>query len=229
MPTWKGSEDHFECKSSRGILESDQVFEIVTEILQREIEKHTGRWLQQELFGCVNMRGTDMASLLACAFISRARRLGHSYMLLFMDLSAALDSATREKVMGCSSAPPQDPLNLLLDLGLPLDAATDLVVELTANPGAPLEHFAVPQHIVDMVRSAHNGSWLELRGCVDILVKGGIQGCPLGALMFILSYSRALHSVSEDLNKANITLKLKTGWYHERSCKARVNISEATC
>ena len=38
--------------------------------------------------------------------------------------------------MGFSSAPPQDPLNLLLDLGFPLDDATDLVVELTANPGA---------------------------------------------------------------------------------------------
>ena len=68
----------------------------------------------------------------------------------------------------------------------PLDAATDLVIELTANPGALLEHCAVPQHIVDMVKSAHNGAWFELRGCVDklVTVKGGRQGCPLGALFF---------------------------------------------
>ena len=84
VPIWKGSEDNSECKNSRGILVSDQVSQIVTKILQTEIEKHTGLWLQQEPRGCVNMRGTDMASVLARAFISRARRLGHSYMLLSM-------------------------------------------------------------------------------------------------------------------------------------------------
>ena len=35
---------------------SDQVSKIVTKILQMEIETHTGQWLQQEQFGCVNMQ-----------------------------------------------------------------------------------------------------------------------------------------------------------------------------
>ena len=61
-----------------------------------------------------------------------------------------------------------------------------------------------------------------------VTIKGGRQRCPLEALIFNLSYSRALYSVGEDLNKSNITLKLKAGWYHERIGKARVNISEAT-
>ena len=59
--------------------------------------------------------------------------------------------------------------------------------------------------------------------------KVGDKGCPLGALIFkpVLCTS-LVHSVSEDLNKANITLKLTTGWYHERYSKVTVNISEAT-
>ena len=72
---------------------------------------------------------------------------------------------------GCSSPAASDPLlptwmsliplNLLLDLGLLLDAATDFVIELI---GDLLAHLAVSHHIVDTVRSTHNAAWFELRG-----------------------------------------------------------------
>ena len=76
VPIWKGSGDHSECKNSRGTLLNHQVSKIVTQTLQTEIETHTGQWLQQEQFGCVNMRGTDMARLLVRTFISRAPPTG---------------------------------------------------------------------------------------------------------------------------------------------------------
>ena len=110
---------------------SDQVSKTVTKNLQTEVEKHTGQ-RQQEQLGCVNMRAWQVG--------------WHG---------AAFDSAIREKVMGYGSPPLVNPLQLLLDMGLPFDAANDLVIELTRNPGALLEDLAVPRHV------SQHGSMME--------------------------------------------------------------------
>ena len=47
-------------------------------------------------------------------------------------------------------------------------------------------------------------------------------------MIFNRAYPRALHSVSHDFSVANVTLKLKEGWLHERASAVSTTISEAT-
>ena len=82
---------------------SDHVGQIVTSLLQRNLDELYERGVGSNQFGAVKHRGTAMASLYLHAFIDTCIARSVCYIILFVDLKKAFDHAIRELVTGWMS------------------------------------------------------------------------------------------------------------------------------
>ena len=59
--------------------------------------------------------------------------------------------------------------------------------------GSMLERAGAEEHLLDLLRSLHSGSWFAVQGCEDVLrvEKGGRQGCKFGGVIFELCFAVA--------------------------------------
>ena len=135
-------------------------------------------------------------------------------MVVFVDLSKAFDYAVREVVMGWTdrdvTESPENKAALLTRLGLPSEAAAE-ITSWIERTGGLLKEKGAPSAIVAMVNSLHDGAWFRLPGDRSYIstIAGGRQGCKLGALIFNLIYSLALHDFRQEARRQGLVLNIK--------------------
>ena len=211
VPLYKGKGDHADMACKRPLTISDHAGKVAARACKIAADDIYDKWLQQEQCGCRRALGTDFASLMVKAFIHRSRAKDHSFCVLFLDLVAAFDSIIREKAPGMldARAPEDNFVQALCENGLPEESARQLAEEV-ACAGSLLEQLEVSPAIVAAMRSLHQGTWFEVANQKQKVVtaKGGRQGCPLGAFLFNLAYSRALWEVEHELRRADVILVL---------------------
>ena len=110
---WKGEGDPAQCDLSRGLLISDHISKVFTELLLQNVLPAYNSYLPEEQCGCVSHRGTDFGNHLVRTFLDYCRIRKLSCMVLFIDLTKAFDLIIREILMGWQQGFCADPVDFL--------------------------------------------------------------------------------------------------------------------
>eukprot|EP00973_Karenia_brevis_P048822 6773256-Karenia_brevis.AAC.1 len=94
-------------------------------------------------------------------------------------------------------------------LNLPSNVASHIVTWLEDH-GPILEELGVDKKAFELCKSLYSGSWYRMGDAEELLVSrcGGRQGCRLGAMIFNLIYTVALHRAREELAELGVAMAI---------------------
>ena len=222
MPTlWRGGRlariykrkgDSAVCDNSRGVLLADHSSKVITGLLQTRLKDSYEQYIGEDQQGCAKGRGTMLANLVARTFVEAAMARENSFALLFIDLTKAFDTAIREVLFGWHPSFAGGKVELMKARGLEEQHAVRMA-EWMDMTGRTLKNANVPEHVVKLVSSLHDGSWFDIESESGMrtpirTARGGRQGCRWGAIVFNYIYAKALREARSQLSEAGVVLEL---------------------
>ena len=149
-----------DCHNSRGLLVSDHLAKAFIGQLKNEIEPAYARNMPESQCGGVAVGGTEYAHHTITTCIDYAKIMGMSIFVLFLDLEKAFDKVVREIVLGWPQNISVAPIEYLLGLGLPSDAAQWLC-EYIRQFGSVFHQWQLDEKVQALINSLHTHSWFQ--------------------------------------------------------------------